>query len=57
MGAYQSGSDARVDEAIAMFPQLRTFLQQNMREQVTWNESMAGLATALGVTPGAGANP
>ncbi|MCO6412073.1 MAG: flagellar protein export ATPase FliI [Thiogranum sp.] len=50
VGAYQSGSDPRVDEAIAMYPQLRSFLQQNMRERVTWNESMAGLATALGVT-------
>lgn len=51
VGAYQSGSDPRVDEAITMYPQLRNFLQQNMRERVTWNESMAGLATALGVTP------
>lgn len=51
VGAYQSGSDPRVDEAITMYPQLQNFLQQNMRERVSWNESMAGLATALGVTP------
>jgi flagellum-specific ATP synthase len=49
VGAYQPGSDARVDEAIAMYPQLSGFLQQNMREQVTWNDSLAGLATSLGV--------
>ncbi len=56
VGAYQAGSDPRVDEAITMFPQLRSFLQQHMREQVTWNESLAGLATALGAAPGAGSD-
>ncbi|VAW77411.1 Flagellum-specific ATP synthase FliI [hydrothermal vent metagenome] len=58
VGAYQSGSDPKVDEAIAMYPQLAQFLQQPMQEQVSWNDSLAGLATALGVPPGAGdANP
>jgi flagellum-specific ATP synthase len=56
VGAYQPGSDARVDEAIAMYPQLAGFLQQHMREQVNWNDSLAGLATALGVPPGVPAN-
>ncbi len=54
VGAYQSGSDPRVDEAIAMYPQLAHFLQQHMHEQVVWNDSLAGLATALGVPPGGG---
>ncbi len=48
VGAYQRGSDARIDEAIAMYPRLSGFLQQNMRERQSWNDSLAGLATALG---------
>ncbi len=55
VGAYQRGSDARIDEAIAMYPRLSGFLQQNMRERQSWNDSLAGLATALGAVPGADA--
>ncbi|VAW83399.1 Flagellum-specific ATP synthase FliI, partial [hydrothermal vent metagenome] len=43
VGAYQSGSNPKVDEAIAMYPQLSAFLQQHMHERVAWNESLAGL--------------
>jgi len=56
IGAYQAGSDSRVDEAIALYPQLSRFLQQHMYEQVTWNDSLAGLAASLGVTPAGEAN-
>jgi len=57
VGAYQPGSDLRVDEAIAMYPQLTTFLQQSMHEQVVWDDSLAGLAASLGaVTPTPGGN-
>ena len=52
VGAYQTGSDPKVDEAIAMYPQLSQFLQQHMHERVAWNDSLAGLATALGSPPG-----
>jgi flagellum-specific ATP synthase len=52
VGAYQQGSNPAVDEAIAMYPQLSQFLQQHMHEQVAWNESLAGLAGALGVVAG-----
>lgn len=48
VGAYQPGSDPRIDEAIAMYPQLTEFLQQHMGERVGWPDSLAGLATALG---------
>jgi len=51
VGAYQTGSDARVDEAIAMQPQMSRFLQQHMHERVTWNDSLAGLAASLGAPP------
>ncbi len=56
VGAYQRGSDARVDEAIAMYPRLSRFVQQDMHEQQNWNDSLAGLAAALGALPGAEAN-
>jgi flagellum-specific ATP synthase len=56
IGAYQAGSDGRVDEAIALYPQLSRFLQQHMYEQVTWKDSLAGLADSLGVTPAGEAN-
>jgi flagellum-specific ATP synthase len=51
VGAYQPGSDARVDEAIIMQPQMSRFLQQHMHERVTWNDSLAGLAASLGAPP------
>jgi flagellum-specific ATP synthase len=56
VGAYQSGSDAAVDEAIALYPQLRRFLQQHMHERVAWDPSLAGLAEALGGAPQPAAN-
>jgi flagellum-specific ATP synthase len=56
IGAYQAGSDGRVDEAVALYPRLSRFLQQHMHEQVSWNDSLAGLADALGVTPAGEAN-
>ncbi|HHJ13536.1 MAG TPA: flagellar protein export ATPase FliI [Gammaproteobacteria bacterium] len=55
IGAYQRGSDPQIDEAIALYPQLASFLQQHMKERVDWNQSLVGLATALGVPPGSGA--
>ncbi len=48
VGAYRAGSDPKIDEAILMYPQLTRFLQQHMHEQVTWNDSLAGLVGALG---------
>lgn len=48
VGAYQPGSDARVDEAISMYPQMTQFLQQHMHERVDWNTALGGLAGALG---------
>ena len=56
VGAYQAGSDSLVDEAIAFYPQLSRFLQQHMHEQVVWNDSLAGLADALGLLPASATN-
>ena len=47
VGAYKAGSDARIDEAVALHARFSTFLQQHASERVPWNESLAGLAAAL----------
>jgi flagellum-specific ATP synthase len=44
LGAYQRGSDARVDAAITLWPQMQQFLQQEMHERV----DLAASLTALG---------
>ena len=43
VGAYQAGSDPRVDEAIAYHPRLIEFLQQDMRQKVPLVESLDDL--------------
>jgi flagellum-specific ATP synthase len=47
IGAYQRGSDPRVDAAIAMWPRIQKFLQQDMHERVGFPESIAALAEVL----------
>ncbi len=48
VGAYQAGSDPRIDEAVVMYPQLNNFLQQNLNQQTGFSESLSGLAQSLG---------
>jgi len=43
IGAYQKGSDPRVDAAIAQWPQIQKFLQQDVRERVDYAGSLAAL--------------
>jgi flagellum-specific ATP synthase len=43
VGAYQKGSDARIDEAISMHPKLMKFLQQDFIEPVPFDKSKKGL--------------
>ena len=52
VGAYQAGSDPRVDEAVVMYPQLNDFMQQDLNQQINWADSLAGLAQSLGVVDG-----
>ncbi len=47
IGAYQRGSDARVDAALAQWPQMQRFLQQGIRERVDFGASVRALDTAL----------
>jgi flagellum-specific ATP synthase len=48
IGAYQRGSDPRVDEAIALWPRVEHYLQQDMGQRVTFDESVAALQAVLG---------
>jgi flagellum-specific ATP synthase len=47
IGAYQRGSDPRIDAAIALWPRLTKFLQQDMRERVEFASSLAALKALL----------
>jgi flagellum-specific ATP synthase len=43
VGAYVAGSDPLLDEALALFPRMESFLQQNMSERAGYDESVAAL--------------
>ena len=47
IGAYQRGSDPRVDAAMALWPRIQTFLQQDMHERVDIATSLAALQAIL----------
>jgi len=47
VGAYQRGSDPRIDEAIVMHPGIMSFLQQDMTVAVTVGESLCELDKLL----------
>ncbi|WP_109127400.1 flagellar protein export ATPase FliI [Dyella sp. C11] len=52
VGAYQKGSDPQVDHAIAMWPRLRDFLQQEVDDPTTLIAAIGGLETlTAGGTP------
>jgi flagellum-specific ATP synthase len=48
IGAYASGSDPALDEAIALRDSMQTFLQQDMYESASFDASVADMAEALG---------
>jgi flagellum-specific ATP synthase len=47
MGAYQRGSDPRVDTAIARWPQVEAYMRQGMQERVQLRASVAQLASMM----------
>ncbi len=47
LGAYQKGSDPRLDQAILLQPKISEFLQQRMHEAVTLEESVMALHALL----------
>ncbi|ODS90594.1 MAG: flagellar protein export ATPase FliI [Comamonas sp. SCN 65-56] len=48
VGAYVAGSDPQLDEAIRLQPAMQAFLQQGMRTAAPLDDSVAGMAIALG---------
>ncbi|MCI0667852.1 MAG: flagellar protein export ATPase FliI [Methylococcaceae bacterium] len=50
LGAYQTGSDPRIDEAIQRYPAIRSYLQQGMNQRVTWQDSVHELEALFGGT-------
>jgi len=49
VGAYQPGSDSRIDKAIEKNPAILDYLQQDMDESVDINQSLQELALLLGI--------
>jgi len=47
VGAYNAGTDPEIDLAIERMPHLQQFLQQGLREQVTFDEAAARLQRVL----------
>ena len=47
IGAYQKGNDPRVDQSIELWPRMQRFLQQDMRERVGLEASLAALNEVL----------
>jgi flagellum-specific ATP synthase len=51
IGAYQRGSDPRVDASIALWPRIESYLRQDMVERVDFAASVAALAETLDAPP------
>ena len=47
IGAYQAGSDAKVDRALVLWPQILAFLEQGFNTQVNYASSLAQLQLLL----------
>jgi len=45
IGAYKRGSNARIDQALDMIEPIRTYLQQGIAEDCTWENGMSALFT------------
>lgn len=51
LGAYQKGSDRQVDEAIARWPRMQAFLQQDRAQAVTRSTGLNDLANVFAPLP------
>ncbi len=47
VGAYQRGSDPRVDNAVTLFPRMQKFLAQDIRERSDFGASLTALQAVL----------
>jgi flagellum-specific ATP synthase len=50
IGAYQKGTDPRIDAAVARWPRMQGFLQQDMRQRVDFAASLTALEAVLAET-------
>jgi flagellum-specific ATP synthase len=57
LGAYRTGTDAKVDEAIKLYPAIDAFLNQDKSEHATLATVYAELALAIGEKWGVAENP
>jgi flagellum-specific ATP synthase len=57
LGAYKAGSNAEVDAAAQLYPQLEGFLSQKKNERVTFAEAYAALERITGSGTGKGRSP
>jgi flagellum-specific ATP synthase len=48
IGAYHKGSDPRIDAAIALWPNMQNFLQQDLAERVDYNRGLVELGAVIG---------
>jgi flagellum-specific ATP synthase len=48
VGAYAAGSDPSLDEAVALYPRIEAFLQQDVAEQAPFVESFGRLSALFG---------
>jgi len=54
LGAYKSGTNAEVDAAVKLYPQLEAFLSQKKDERAAFTESYAALEKIMGGISGKG---
>ena len=47
IGAYQKGSDPRIDASIALWPIMQKFLQQDLQERFAFEESVEALRSLV----------
>ena len=47
IGAYQRGTDARIDNAVTLWPRLQKFLQQDIHERANFGASLSALNACL----------
>ena len=47
VGAYTAGNDPQLDDAIARYPRLEAFLQQNIGENVSYDDAVDQLRAAF----------
>ncbi len=50
IGAYQRGTDPRIDNAVTLWPRMQKFLQQGIHERVDFGGSLTGLNACLAQT-------